>query len=712
MSGFLRSGGTTSYAPSATDSDISLITRSPRPNSVVDILQNGAAANLVEKVVIRNQKTQHDLCTNDPMWKAAQNLDLQNLKKYASNVREFKAKDNRTALKGKRAEIERGAYGESILHLAVLYGANYDIKNEDQMRRNIEAIAWILLEFHEKLVAEKYRLSDYKDETALHLAVVNTKDGKLNFENITRIKTIRKESSKESMFTEIVNVLVTSKTQTGIVELLLAFDAKIDGTRFLGTAFKFEEPLPTLASNSKNQKSKNSGTSKVPKNRNEYYFGQTVLQYAVSAENWELARSFVEGQQKLAKEDFLGECDDFGNNVLHIMARNHDFDVKLFKELCEKNEGLKTTKNNSGATPFQSGILLGNPKILDVYKIPQWEFKKVLRFAMDVTDIDPIFKLNQNSNDERQLSALEIAVRNNQKLIIDHPVIDTLVRLKWNLYGRRVFLNRLIFTLIFMLVFTVTISFQPFDSSERKKYDFSDPNTRARCALEITSILFAVIMAVFEVLEIRVQGFKVYMRDLLSYEAENLTQWTFCILIFLIPAFRFIGSSADTVFEDIAFSLASMVGWCHLLSFAKGFEYLGPLVLIFWRIVFKDLIQWLFLYITITMGFTSAFFMLMRSSAASADPDTIASDPSIQDWGSFSGSIAWVVRFSLQQAQYDDFFTSAVPIVTKILFFTYAILVMIMMVNMLIAQLCDTFKQVVDDKKREWKLQLAALMIS
>ncbi|KAJ3068066.1 hypothetical protein HDU98_008768, partial [Podochytrium sp. JEL0797] len=116
-----------------------------------------------------------------------------------------------------------------------------------------------------------------------------------------------------------------------------------------------------------------------------------------------------------------------------------------------------------------------------------------------------------------------------------------------------------------------------------------------------------------------------------------------CIVALPVVRFAFVSANSDTILdvENVLFGLGAILRCLHLMSFSKGFERVGPLLFIFGRIIFEDFVEWLYLFISITAGFSAALFLQMR-------------EVPVKDWDSFLGSTLWTVRFIFAQAAFDD----------------------------------------------------------
>ncbi|KAJ3114698.1 Transient receptor putative cation channel sub V member 2, partial [Physocladia obscura] len=611
--------------------------------------------------------TQLQLFSDNNLWEALFVGDLDSVKSYAQEP--FTVEDETTGESvtvGRRGECERGGEGETILHLAVLLKHKHLIK-------------WIVPTFP-SLVNEVYLKRRYFGETPLHIAVVNsTWDDD-----------------------EVVRLLV----ENGY--LLYTSRAKINGPMVTGKEFLKDEDKGCL------------------------YYGQTILQFACANHRNKLVKYLVENEHDPAELDTV---DIYGNNCLHIMAHYGDFDIQVFNYLKLRNLSdiakaihkgdkppmdLMRARNKDNLTPFQVGISRGHANIIEAVKELEWEFGYVRHYRVCIDDLDPIqphIEAKNGGGERISKSALEIAADRQDKAIINHPLFEALLKVKWALYVRSKFLFRFINTVILILSFTIAIALQPYSLEDRRTYSVASAGNLypiERGVFEVISIAGVVIMLLGEAREFYIER-GTYFTGYGS--GENIVQWTFSVCILVIPILRFgiaaaVSSTSwfyilDT--ENIITGFAAILGWIYLLNFAKGFKAIGPLIIVFKKILTEDLIQWLSLYLAVTAGFAAALFLQMNDAPiySQLDNDNIK----ILDWNNYLGAVLWTIRFIFAQGVFDDLRHSKLPGFTEFLFVAYGFLVMVLLVNVLIAKLVETYKEIAKDSKRVWTVQFAYLII-
>ncbi|ORY43270.1 hypothetical protein BCR33DRAFT_851044 [Rhizoclosmatium globosum] len=575
-----------------------------------------------------------------------------------------------------RGEFERGAEGETILHLAVL-------------RKHTDLAFWIIDRFP-SLINETYVKHKYYGETPLHIAVVNCG--------------LPRTAENPDAPNDI-----------SIVKRLVERGALVNGPLVSGTEFLKDSDKGVL------------------------YFGQTILQFAAANGKTAAVKYLVENPHDPAD---LTVVDIYGNNVLHVMAYHGNFDVELFGYLKRKNMlsrriakrngqdcpvDISKARNKEHLTAYQVGISRGHVKALEAMKDIIWEFGVVRQYRICLDDLDPLqphqdkkeslreqFKDGSKALERYSKSAIEIAVENQDKEILSHPLMESILKIKWALYGRAEFLWRLGLTAFLVICITVTISLQPDTLEARRNYSFSDENRHPipRLVFESLSIAGTVIMILGELEELRIQGIE-YVRGYGSM--ENNVQWLFAIMIWTIPLVRWgiaaaTGTSGyDTLVdvENVMFGFCAIWGWFYLLEFSKGFEKLGPLLLIFKRMILTDFVAWLVPYVVLTIGFASALFLQMQHVPYLTTKEFVPS----YDWNQLAGAVVWTIRYIFMKDWFDDFRFAEIPAFTEFLYVLYMFVTQVVLFNVLIAMLAETLKSIAKDSERTWRVQFASLLI-
>ena len=151
----------------------------------------------------------------------------------------------------------------------------------------------------------------------------------------------------------------------------------------------------------------------------------------------------------------------------------------------------------------------------------------------------------------------------------------------------------------------------------------------------------------------------------------------------VLPIVHFTASSgAHSIQESWLVSLTAIVLYWKLLYYAQAFRATGPLVIMIFEI-FKDTLFFLVLMLAIMFGFGVAFFVTFRHSL---DEDGIE-----EKFGTFDRSLMTTFGMMLGDFDSDMFYQTPVTGFPQILFVTYMVAMMIVLLNLLISVMGDSF---------------------
>ncbi|KAI8839731.1 hypothetical protein BJ741DRAFT_598539 [Chytriomyces cf. hyalinus JEL632] len=623
-------------------------------------------------------KTQVEYARDGNLWQAVWTGNFDQVELYSQEPFNFgdggipDALVNKSCLRG---DLERGPEGETILHIAII-------------AKHVKITRWIVSTFP-GLLNETYTGTRYLGETALHVAVVVNKD------------------------------------PDDTVKFLVDSGASVNGPHAAGTEFLKESDQGSI------------------------YFGSTVLHFAVSNEHSKTVQYLIQHANAS-----LVDVDIYGNNVLHLWAYHGAKDLALYKFLVDQNRAdlragrtsvdISKARNKDNLTPFQVGVARGHVNVLEAIKEPLWQFGIVRCYKVPLDDIEPLqphftrsptrknWLVEEKTLGRVSKSVIEIAAERQDKNIISHPLLDAVIKIKWALYGRTRFIRQLIETALLIVCFTTMISLMPSHPGDRQSYVLSSTNRHpiVRLVFEIASLLGTFIVVGGELGELRVQGLY-YFRGLGA--EENIVQWLFCVLVWLVPIFRwgFAGTcpagnesclmrGRDA--ENVILGLAAIMGWVYVMTFGKGFANIGPLILIIKKMILEDFVRWLVLYLCLTIGTTCALFLQMQNTPyvrPEIDSKTGIFEGKVetvdiiqpQDWVEFAGAALWTTRFIFMQAFFDHFRMGGIAWFTEAVFIVYGFVVCILLFNVLIASLAETLKKVARESRNVWKVQFALMQI-
>nr|KAG5703051.1 hypothetical protein BaRGS_016212 [Batillaria attramentaria] len=144
-------------------------------------------------------------------------------------------------------------------------------------------------------------------------------------------------------------------------------------------------------------------------------------------------------------------------------------------------------------------------------------------------------------------------------------------------------------------------------------------------------------------------------------------------------------------YEDVMGVLAILCTAPYFLFFCRGFRIVGPFVVMIYKMIKGDLLRFFIIYAVFVIGFSQAMFIPFR------DRDVVFSNWIDSAAGLFSMSVG---EFEDLYAYFDDLSTPFTQL-TKIIFIVYMIMVTLLLVNMLIAMMGNTY-ELVSSTQKEW----------
>lgn len=148
-----------------------------------------------------------------------------------------------------------------------------------------------------------------------------------------------------------------------------------------------------------------------------------------------------------------------------------------------------------------------------------------------------------------------------------------------------------------------------------------------------------------------------------------------------------------------------------LYPFCRGFKTVGPFVVMIYRMVMGDLIRFVSIYLVFVMGFAQAYYLIFLSFDNPATPDGI-DDSESNPVPSAMESI--VAMFLMSLTNFGDYYGTMErtnhEMEGKILFVVFMVIVAVLLVNMLIAMMGNTYQKIAETRN-EWQRQWARIVL-
>jgi hypothetical protein len=321
------------------------------------------------------------------------------------------------------------------------------------------------------------------------------------------------------------------------------------------------------------------------------YYGEFPVCFAACTNQKDIVQFLVEEGADLSVQD------SNGNTVLHLLVLHelvemYNFILETFCMRIPQLANLQKIENANRLTPFTLAASMGQKTIfsyiLEKRKLVQWIYGPVTCNLYPLDELD--YSILPNGTFKK--GALQWIMEKEQTNLLMHPRIIDLLTKKWNRFAEKEFWRRLIMTLIYLFVFTVTITM-------RHQFWF-------QVVGESFVLLGALWKARREVSQMIRDGLYDYFSGSGSLLVENCLSSTFCLLIFLIIPFRYFNSPL----ENILLAFAALCGWSYLLFYFMGLRATGTFVIMIYHMLVGDFLRFTVLYLVFLMAFSEAFFVL------------------------------------------------------------------------------------------------------
>ncbi|KAJ3286357.1 hypothetical protein HK104_009069 [Borealophlyctis nickersoniae] len=450
--------------------------------------------------------------------------------------------------------------------------------------------------------------------------------------------------------------------------------------------------------------------------------------------------------------------DSHGNTALHVLAWWGYYDTTRLEQI-RGHEAYDAGNRDCGKEPEPSNAKLGGaylilqerikrtyeiphtilnyqkftPMLVAVYRkqrhmvhalledtaITEWESGVATCKSYPLTYLDRqatkayLDKLDTSFLEKPSYCVLELAVRNQDTdLISGEPLFRMLLEAKWINYSKDIFNVYFILALIYAIIFSVAVFLvahvKDVQGTDRFDY-FSGEKHIARFVVEVLLLIINVSRVVRELLCLWRNGWKWRHYIFGFHGPNNLFLWANICCFFLVLALRL---AKMVKAENVVLGLAAIVVWVSLLHYTKASKSLGPLVMIFNRMIMWDLSRFIILWGVFFLGFAEALYLQMHaqgvSEAAKEDAKewSLASNRTdtpeakeivnggLVDWNTPGGALMWMFRWSVGQGTFDDLRDALDSKAAKVFYVVFTILIFILLLNTFIAMLNDTYRKV------------------
>uniref|UniRef100_A0A182QKQ8 Ion transport domain-containing protein n=1 Tax=Anopheles farauti TaxID=69004 RepID=A0A182QKQ8_9DIPT len=621
---------------------------------------------------------------------------------------------------------ERGAVGETILHLCLL---NATSLHADLAKR--------LLRFYPKLINDVYMCDEYYGESVLHLAIVNE--------------------------------------DPAMVKYLLDHNSDVN-ERCCGT---FMCPEDQKASRYDTVETEVVQMVQITNYDGYVYWGEYPLTFAACLGQEECYRLVLARGADPDNKDFNG------NTVLHMLVIYEK--ITTFDMGYEVGSSLDI-RNHQNLTPLTLAAKLGRVEmffhIMNIEREIYWQLGSITCAAYPLVLIDTIDVETGNISKDSALNLVVFGDKDEHLDLLDGVLID-LLKTKWNTFVKDKFYRQFFMFFCYFCVSLVSFTlrngpppaeddeksepeganktsgttkedlrrhvwngsmtleetgdvlmsgngtgtaigmdllggklteafnastgeFDPselddglFFNSKCHTMDYDGMEGKVRLISEMIILVGAFLYLLAALRELKFLGRKMFFENLMTAPSRVMFLFSCCIMM-VVP---FLKVLCFTEMEDHVAVVIMLTTAPYFLFFCRGFKTVGPFVVMIYRMVMGDLLRFVVIYLVFVMGFSQAYYIVFLSYKPEEDGDANPMPSPIE---------SIVAMFLMSLTNFGDYYGALEntdhEFCAKILFVLFMVIVAVLLVNMLIAMMGNTYQKIAETKN-EWQRQWARIVL-
>ncbi|XP_034948098.1 transient receptor potential cation channel subfamily V member 5 [Chelonus insularis] len=244
-------------------------------------------------------------------------------------------------------------------------------------------------------------------------------------------------------------------------------------------------------------------------------------------------------------------------------------------------------------------------------------------------------------------------------------------------------------------------------TEECRLMQLESPIAKIRLTAEVFMELGAILYIAAALREARFLGLNMFVENLMTAPSRVMFLFSCCILL----SFPFLRLACADKIEDILAVVVMLTTAPYFLFFCRGFKTVGPFVVMIYRMIMGDLLRFVTIYLVFVMGFSQAYYIIYLSFDDPQTPegvDDTVSNPMPSPMESI------MAMFLMSLTTFGDYYATFEKtdheILAKCLFVVYMAIVAILLVNMLIAMMGNTYQKIAETRN-EWQRQWARIVL-
>ncbi|KAK5644509.1 hypothetical protein RI129_005809 [Pyrocoelia pectoralis] len=394
--------------------------------------------------------------------------------------------------------------------------------------------------------------------------------------------------------------------------------------------------------------------------------------------------------------------DNFGNMILHMVVVCDKLDMFGYALRHPKLPASNGIVNKSGLTPLTLACKLGRAEVfremLELSSKEFWRYSNMTCSGYTLNALDTLLP-DGRTNWNSALFIILNGTKQEHLNMLDGGIIQRLLEEKWKTFVRKQFLKRLLIFIIHLILLSMAVYLRPQDPDEPLLQSTDDGMVICRYVAEIGTILAVVYYVVIQQGdEIKNQGFWTFLKQQVHSPAKAIFLISNLLILACIP-FRIYD---DRKTEEAILAFAVPGSWFLLMFFAGSVRLTGPFVTMIYSMITGDMLTFGIIYTIVLFGFSQSFYFLYKGF------------PNIKNSLYNSYTSTWMALFQITLGNYDyqELGQTTYPSVSKSVFIIFMVFVPILLLNMLIAMMGNTYAHVIEQSEKEYTKQWAKIVVT
>ncbi|XP_012535675.1 uncharacterized protein LOC105836286 [Monomorium pharaonis] len=394
--------------------------------------------------------------------------------------------------------------------------------------------------------------------------------------------------------------------------------------------------------------------------------------------------------------------DSFGNMILHMVVVCDKLDMFGYALRHPKLPARNGIVNAAGLTPLTLACQLGRAEVfremLELSAREFWRYSNITCSAYPLNALDTLLP-DGRTNWNSALFIILNGTKEEHLDMLDGGIIQRLLEEKWKTFARLQFLKRLIILVFHLASLSLAVYFRPADMDAVLLQWPKEITDAVRIVAECTTVL-----GVLNYILLQLGGEMINIGPLsflkqLSHEPAKLIFVISNLLILACIPCRIAG---DRHAEDAILVYAVPGSWFLLMFFAGAIRLTGPFVTMVYSMITGDMLTFGIIYTVMLFGFSQSFYFLYKGF------------PGVKSSLYQSYPLTWMALFQITLGDYNyaDLSNTTYPNLSKTVFAIFMVLVPILLLNMLIAMMGNTYAHVIEQSEKEFVKQWAKIVVS